>query len=657
MMKSFCGLLIVFVLLNDSKSESLVRRKRFFNTLWPIEEVKSDVRNGLIYAQLPPEYMYLLPGVNEHKTAQRRSGVQQQPTPVRFVHPTRMAILMPAHQQKNPSTVLQLKAPQSANLKPQTADIQSNQQQVPRIVMKPVAQNPKLTPSITLKTKEQSLPDLHKNQRFVAIKPFPSAGQKLASPFNTQQQLPIKKIFDASPAVISSAPLLSVKTASVADFYYTREFNDLLNEFNIKVELNKLPPINDVMAILGTENNEETLKAIRDVTQSAEGMELIKGYLDQNQNEGDEFYNYDDDVGAGEIQVEGSDVKFVQSLQPQQSYGAPHQTYGVPDPSTPVNPSPSRPTTTGTLTGSGDGKSWWKPTSWFSSSSSTKLDSLQKDVEILKNVVPSSGSVWQNVNYVGNFLKPAVRTSVPIQQIPNVQSFPRRVFLQQPLKFSHSFINEDTKVLPSVRMTEEQFQDMVKTLRLTPMNTQHTQLPQYEVATIPEQFKKDAIPEQQEAEVPAADLSSLITAPLSKFEAPIVVQSVSTGISQQTVPLPSTFTQFDAQYKTAQALRTPQSSLELPNESSNQENRRNFISVSEPQRASPYDFIASGRVHQANPDEVFKRSRSLVEAIEGKQFNWHDFRTIIIISLSEEKSVVASISDLTEKHQNYRGSY
>lgn len=184
-MKSFCGLVLVLTVLHSSRPAELVRRKRFFNTLWPSEEVKSDVQNGFIYAQLPPEYLHLLSGVNDHKAILRRAGIQppaQQLQPPRFIHPTRMAILsQPQYQQhQNPA--------QPSNIKAQPGNIQLG----PKIVMKPFA--PNLSPSIALKTREQLLPDIHKNQRFVLPKPMVQVNQKpQIQPFTTQQQLPIKK--------------------------------------------------------------------------------------------------------------------------------------------------------------------------------------------------------------------------------------------------------------------------------------------------------------------------------------------------------------------------------------------------------------------------------------------------------------------------------
>lgn len=603
-MKSFCGLFLVLVLTNSSSGDGHIRQKRFFNTLWPSEEVKSDVNDGLIYSQLPPEYLYLLPGVNDHKIFQRRTGVQPQspalpqPQPARFVHPTRMAILMPPK-------------PIQPQIKTPATNVQPLQPMGPRVVMKPIVAIPNLNPSLMLKTKEQSLPDIHKNNRFVQSKPVQRAPPKpFNQPFNTQQQLPIKKSFETVPALVSTIPILSVKSAPIEDFYFTKEFQDLLREFQINVEIEKLPAINDVMAILGTTNPEDTLESIREVAQSKEGMELIKGYLDQN-NDDDQFYNYDDDVGAGEIRVDGTeDVPLVQNYQggvdaSQQTYHAPVQAYRIPQPvlgAPAFLPNPPRPSTTGTLTGTGS--SWWKPTTWFGSQIPTKVGAIKTDGEIFQKIVrvPTSGSAWSNIKYIGNFLRPASKDSVPI--IPTEKSQISRTFFASPT-FTPQNIGQS---LPTVRMTEEQFQDMVKALRLTPMNPQVQKsfpAPHQQVSASFVQpsinVNKQLQPQRISSEIPSPaqeirPTSSVqndftpIEAPKAqvRFQAPINVQPLSQGI-----PLPSTFTQFD--------------------------NRRNFISVSQPQRATPYDFVATGRVHQANPDEVSKRSRSLAEAIEGKK--------------------------------------
>lgn len=570
-MKPFCGLLLVFILLSSSNSANLLRKKRFFDSLWPSEEVKKDVQNGFIYAQLPPGYLHLLPGVNDHKMIQRRSG---QP-PTRFVHPTRMAMLMPPHQQLKPNVAQPEKVSAPVNTKPST--VAQLNQQATRIIMKP-------SPSITLKTKDQALPDIHKTHRFVPLRPVPNATQKpFIQPFNTQQQLPIKKSFDIAQTVAPSELQLSVKTANINQFYNTKEFQNLLAAFKINVDISKLPPISDVMEMLGTENGEETLNIIREAAQSAEGMELIKSYLDEN-NIDDEFYNYEEDIGTGEIQVDGSeDVRFVHQSQP--SYSAPNQETQSYTLQTNL---PTRATTTGTLTGAE--QIWWKPSTWFNSSPSTRVESLQKDAEILKNIVPKPDSAWGGINYITNFLTPPSSENVPINPPLNTQPFPRRIFLQQPVKFTHQSVIEDTKTLPTIQMTEAQFQDLVKRQRLTPMNLQHSQntQPQNNV--------------HAQREQPAS---------LEKFQAPINVQSVRTGISQQSLPLPSTYTQFEEPQP-----RSRQASLELPDET-NQKNRRNFISASEPQRSAPYDFTATGRVHKANPEEVMKKSRSLAETIEG----------------------------------------
>lgn len=605
-MKVFCGILIVTVLLHKSESASLVRNKRFFNSLWP-SEVKEDVQTGLIYAQLPPGYVHLLPGVNNH--LQKRADVQQ-PLPIhppaRFVHPTRMAILMQPHQQ--PLQQTRPVPPFSGNLKaPQPSNVQL--QQGPKIVMRPVGVTTKLHPSITLKTKEQALPD--KNQRFVQPKPLQNYGQS----FNIQQQLPIKKAFDEQDFIESPTPLLSVHTAPIEDFYFTKEFQALLQEFNIKVDISKLPPIHDVMAVMGTETGQETIKAIEDVAKSSEGMELIKMYLDQS--EGDEFYNYDDDVGAGEIQVGGTeDVKHVQ---PYGSQEAIPSQYSVP-----LSDSvPQRATTTGTLTGTGGGRSWWKPSSWFGGSAkSTRIDSLKKDVDIIKNVVPATGTE-NYLQYFKKLVSPAANSGVPINPPFNVESSPRRMFIpgvQIPVLFGNPASNDGAPVMPTIRLTEEQFQDMVEKLKLQPMHSiqqSHSNVPRPTKAPVrqaPQIVSQTAAPVTQKpspvTETPAPLIQKSTTTqapPQDKFISPINVPSVKSTPLRQELPLPSTFLE-------TQALPFQTQPFEFQ-----KGNRRSFVSVSEPQRSSPYDFIATGIIHKANEEEVKKRSRSLVEAaVEGE---------------------------------------
>lgn len=560
-MKIFCAVVLLAVLVEISNGEELVRKKRFFDSLWP-SEVKSDVQSGLIYSQLPVEYLHLLPGVNDHKVMQSRADSQQ---PSRFVHPTRMAILMQPQQHG----IAVVRKP--VNVIPKTSNINTNLQHGSKIVMKPTVKH---NPSIIPKAKEQPLPDIHRNQRFVPLKPV----QSVTNPFNAQQQLPIKKSFDTASATLTDSPHLSIKSAAIEDFYFTQEFQDLLKEFNIRVDFKKLPPICDVMIVLGTETAEETINAINEVAKSPEGMELIKSYLDHmsDKESDDEFYNYEEDVGAGEIKVSESNSIQTQDASHSQQQQFPHNSYILKQPN-----APTRATTVGTLTGQ---RSWWRPTSWFSSSQSTGVESLQNDVEIFKKIVPAPGSPVQNFNYVRNFFTPASRQSIPIESIGN----PRRSFVQEPIRFTHPSIAEQTKVLPAVRMTEAQFQNMVKTLGLTPMNMQHL----------------------QKAQTPYPSVAS---APAAKtFTAPINVQSISSGLSQGSLPLPSTYTKFDQ--------TDSQTTLKLTNKSNEQDNRRSFISASDPQRVAPYDFIATGRIHQANPDEVIKKSRSLSEASDGKAF-------------------------------------
>lgn len=591
-MKLVCGLLLVSVILSISDSASLVRNKRFFNWLWP-SEVKEDVQTGFTYAQLPTRYLNLLPGVNDQ--FQKRSDTQQPFSanpPARFVHPTRMTILM------------QPRLQQVANQLQQNGQAPQLQQQLgPRIFMKPVGPATKLRPSIVLKTKEQSLPDIHKLQRFVSPKPVQAQKTQGDYLFNTQQTLPIKKSSD-------SPPLPSIKDTPMKNFYYTQEFEDILRKYNINVDIKKLPPIEDVMVILGTENGQETLDAINEVVTSSEGKALIKDYL--NSHEG-EFYNYDDDVGAGEIKIDGSGL--AQNVQPSLTpvTSAPRSYVTLPQTS---QTQILRATTEGTLTGD-EGRSWWNPTTWFSSASSTKVESVKTDAEILNKVVgPSgvdSGSGWQNLQYLGRFFTSGSSESVPINPPFNVD--PRRVFVQYP--FGQQ--NNEGNVLPTVRMTEAQFQDMVKVLRFTPVHKQNIQ--QKEIVqeaavklTTVKPPKSPLLKEVTISPVKPTEITPIIPmkvpkivteAPLDtkKFQTPINVQPANRNV----VPLPSTFSRGHQQ---------PENNFESDNKL--QENRRNFIPLSDPQRSAPFDFIAAGEVHQANPEEVSKRSRSLADAVEGK---------------------------------------
>lgn len=613
-MKVFRELLFIFVVLHYSNGDSIVRRKRFFNNLWP-SEIKSDVQDGLIYSQLPPQYLHLLPGVNDH--LQRRAGVQQPASglqPPRFVHPTRMAASIPRPQQQQQQ---QRNTQQQATiLKQIPTNTQAPQpvQNGPKIVMKPVGQTSKQSPSITLKTKEQPLPDIHKTQRFITQRPLPTAPQRQQNqPFNTYQQLPIKKVFEALPQ-------LSVKTSPINEFYSTREFHDLLKRFNLNVDITKLPPISDVMGLLNTKNGEETIEAIQNIIESEEGKSLIQSFLDQNadpdQNDAD-LYNYDEDVGAGEIQVGGSEGSQGFIHKPNIQYAVPQSHFLIPPqvmnvPTSMIDPrvvAPVRATTTGTLTGENK-VSWWRPTTWFSSAQSTNVESLQKDAEILKRVVPHPGSVGQNFNYISNFLTPVSRGGVAINPSPDTQQLQRRTFFAQPsvpLQFTHSSVIDNTRYLHPVRMTEEQYQEVMRRMNQHQPVAKNLNTRRVVVSTqVPPVF-----PSQAPQVLPTQATTQLASVGPSKFAAPINVQSINTGLTQQSVPLPSTYTQFDNQQPEP---RAPQSNLELP-----RDNRRNFVSATDPQRSAPYDFVATGRVHKADPEEVLKKSRSLAEIIEGEE--------------------------------------
>lgn len=670
-MKSLCGLPFVLVLACVCNSEDLVRNRRFISSLWP-SAVKEDVQTGLTYSQLPPEYLYLLPGVNDHKI-QRRAGddthtviprqaeIPPHPEPhlklpARFVHPTRMAILM---NQNQPQQQQRLNPLQQQNMKTVQPQIIQQQPQVSKIIMRPIMQTQ--NPSIILRTKDQALPDIHKNQRFVQPTPLQRTTQRTyVQPFNTQQLLPIKKAFETSPSLIESAPVLSIKTASINDFYFTKEFQSLLSEYKIKVDINKLPPITDVMAILGTDNAEETIHSMRDVASSKEGLQLIHSYLDQNTDriEDHEFYNYDEDIGTGEILVNG-----LQGTNYNEKFKAPtlneefnnnqynsfaNHNYNLPNdqPKAISNHHvvnvPTRATTTGTITGSET--SWWRPTTWLSSSEPARDNSMQTDSEILQNVVAkNTGSVWDTFGYIGKLFRSPSSETVSINPPFQVS---RQDVVKQPVRNVHSLGVGGQKILPTVQMTEAQFQHMIHTLKLRPITPQHlrstpvdnyhhypsatfSQFPivnaqKTKVAAAPSNVQHSTTIQQTETSANKLQHEAVVTEqkrqPIvyeTTITSPKIISPVVSKNELKESAQPFTITNQNIKFQAPINVQ----GLPLPTLPQFQDNRRNFVAASEPQRAAPYDFIATGRVHQANPQDVLKKSRSIVEAIEGELKN------------------------------------
>ncbi|CAO1392866.1 unnamed protein product [Diamesa hyperborea] len=557
-------------------SANLKRNKRFMSKFWtddnPITEAKKDFQTGITYSQLPPQYLSMLPGVNQH-LIQNRVAMQQ---PIRYVQPQNRPIA-PLPLQKQPLQTI-------AQQKP-TQKIVMNQP----IRMPPVAAIHQTAAPQFQRGRDPQLPDIHKHNRFVQQKPVQRPVQ--IQPFSPRQQLPIqKKIFETAPGSI-----ISIKNTEITNFYSTKEFQDLMKEFDIKADVNKLPDIKDVMGILGTSNAEDTLKTIREVANTKDGMELIKSFLEYNNDrvEVDEFdfYEYEEDNRAGEIIVSDKVESFktpeniqqvknlpVQGQQQQQQQGI---RYNFIPAQVLVDERRALATTTGEATGSG--ASWWKPYTWFNSGVSTKLDSLQKDAEILKNVLPQTESVWDRFNYVSQFFSPTPsRNSIPIS--PSFQVLaPGQGQPQQAVRL---FSIQPPQTLPTLKMTEAEFAQYMGNF-------------QKSVQPVPAPIGNPVI-------VPAQNFAQQ----QYQFKDSIMVPNNSA--SKPTESLPKIPQQKQSFEESKDDIRLPQKYLEVPRESQ-REIKRNFISSSEPQRATPYDFTATGRLGRANPDAV----RALVMANEG----------------------------------------
>ena len=547
------------MLMQCVNSINLKRNKRFLSNFWTddgvVSEAKKDFQTGITYSQLPPQYLPLLPGVNQH-LIQNRVALQQ---PIRYVQP-----------QNRPIAPLPLqKQPTAAQQKP-TQKIVMNQP----IRMQPVATiHQTAGPQFHQRGRDPQLPDIHKHNRFVQQKIVQKPIQ--IQPFSPRQQLPIqKKIFETA-----SGSVISIKNTELSNFYSTKEFQELMKEFNIKADVNKLPDIKDVMGILGTNNAEDTLKTIREVANTKDGMELIKSFLEYNNDRTEEdefeFYEYEEDNRAGEIIVSDKVESIKIPANNQQVKNLPVQgeqqaiRYNYIPSSSLLDERRALESTSAEATGSA--ASWWKPYTWFNSGISTKLDTLQKDAEILKNVLPQTESVWDRFNYVSHFFSPTPsRNSIPISP-PFQVLVPGQDHLPQPVRL---YSIQAPQTLPTLKMTEAEFAQFMR-------NLQNKQAPIENPAIAPAQNF-----EQQQYE----------------FKDAIMVPSKPAY--DQTRPLPKVPQQKQSFEESRDDIRLPQKYLEVPREPREPEIKRNFISSSEPQRATPYDFTAIGRLGRANPDAV-----------------------------------------------------
>lgn len=255
--------------------------------------------------------------------------------------------------------------------------------------------------------------------RYVSLRTVDNSAQQKNVPVIRRGQFLIKRDTPIKPILIESAPkqILTVKTANIDEFYETKEFQDLLKEFNLTIDKRKLPNIHDIVAFLGTKDCEETLKEIREFASTDDGLELIKNYFNENNVAEDRKDNFDEPRAS----------KFYGNFEDDADHNE---------------------------------NSWWtKITNWFGLSQSKQLDSKKTDLEILSTVVPLSDSFHENVKMVGNFLKPAPNSEIPINP-------PFKVFNSQSINLSNQPYSIDVKALPAIRMTERQYNEMMKAVNL-----------------------------------------------------------------------------------------------------------------------------------------------------------------------------------------------
>lgn len=267
--------------------------------------------------------------------------------------------------------------------------------------------------------------------KYVSLRTVDSLGRTVPRPLLTQQNfrnfngpIILKRDIPNNVLLVQSdfKRIPSIKTASLDKFYDTKEFNDLLKEYKLNIEKNKLPDIRDVAAFLGTSNSEETYKEIRDFASTEDGLDIIKSYFEQNSasDRMDDIFNIQ--PKASMFHSSDSDYK--------------------------------------TNTEHNENGSWWdKLIKWFGLSQSTKIDSVKNDVDIFSTIVPISNSVPKNVKYIGNVFKPSPNTKIPINP-------PFKVFNSHSINLSNQPYTVDVKTLPTIRMTEHQYDEMMKSVNL-----------------------------------------------------------------------------------------------------------------------------------------------------------------------------------------------
>jgi len=266
--------------------------------------------------------------------------------------------------------------------------------------------------------------------KYVSLRTIDSSGRTMPRPLMSQQNfrnyngpIILKRDIPNNVILIQNdvKRIPSIKTASLDEFYNTKEFNDLLKEYKLNIDRNKLPDIREVAAFLGTSNSEDTYKEIRDFASTEDGFDIIKSYFEQNSasDRMDDIFN----------------------IQPKASMFHSDPDYK-------------------TNTENTENGSWWdKLIKWFGLSQSTKNDSAKNDVEIFSTILPLSNPVPKNVKYIESLFKPPQNTEIPINP-------PFKVFNSHSINLSNQPYTVDVKTLPAIRMTEHQYNEMMKSVNL-----------------------------------------------------------------------------------------------------------------------------------------------------------------------------------------------
>lgn len=105
-------------------------------------------------------------------------------------------------------------------------------------------------------------------QHFIVVKPVPSDNAPAYS-----NNIPVVKKNKRPPKkVVSAAHILGLSTSEIV------ELNQLARIIGVK-DMYDLPPLEEVMTLLGTTSKSETIKAVRDYASTPGGLELIKDYV------------------------------------------------------------------------------------------------------------------------------------------------------------------------------------------------------------------------------------------------------------------------------------------------------------------------------------------------------------------------------------------